>query len=211
VKAMTLYSKRLYFGVDALRLRDAAERVLLRVQGLPPERARVNIDALEHDFGWNPSASPAMVEQLVQSGMLQRLGTNSREFHLTEKFWRCARARIVEPLPRDKAQMILTHLGDVAARFNRDESRNKYEIDSMAVFGQYITTDQELSELSIGVTGRKRLAPARALFGRATVPNEGTDQIRSMLAAHNAFITVSFVRQLNELPRPFSVFFKAEA
>jgi len=38
LKTLTLVTKRLYFGVDALRLRDAAERVLLRVQGLPPER-----------------------------------------------------------------------------------------------------------------------------------------------------------------------------
>jgi hypothetical protein len=208
---MTLYNKRLYFGVDALRLRDAAERVLLRVQGLPPERARVNIDALEHDFGWNPSASPVMIEQLVQSGMLQRLSPHARDFHITEKFWRCARARIVEPLPRDKAQMILTHLADVALRFNRSEARNKYEIETMAVFGQYMSTDDDLSELSIGVTGRRRLPPTRARFGRATVPTEGTDQIRTMVAAHSSFITVSFVRELTELPRPFSVFFKAQA
>jgi hypothetical protein len=207
---MTLYNKRVYFGVDALRLRDAAERVLLRVQGLAPERARVNIDALEHDFGWNPSASAAMIEQLVQSGMLQRLSPHERDFRITEKFWRCARARIVEPLPRDKAQMILGHLGDVAARFNQGESRNKYEIEAMAAFGQYMTTDEDLYELSIGVTGRRRPPPTRALFGRHTVATEGTEQIRTMLAAHSAFITVSFVHKLTELPRPFSVFFKAE-
>lgn len=210
MKTMTLVTKRLYFGVDALRLRDAAERVLLRVQGLPAERARVNIDALEQDFGWNPDASAAMIQQLVQSGMLQRLSPQARDFQVTEKFWRCARARIVEPLPRDKAQMILAHLADLAARFNRAESRNKYEIDSMAAFGAYMSTDDDLAELSIGVTGRRRLPPTRALFGRATVPTEGTDQIRVMLEAPSGFINVSFVRKLTELPRPFSVFFKAE-
>lgn len=210
MKTMTLVTRRLYFGVDALRLRDAAERVLLRVQGLPPERARVNVDALEHDFGWNPSIGAAMIEQLVQSGMLRRLGPHAREFHVTEKFWRCARARIIEPLPRDKAQMLVTHLGELAARFNRLENRNKYEIDTLAVFGAYMSTDEDLSELAIGVTGRRRLPPTRALFGRATVPTEGTDQIRAMLEAPSSFITVSFAHRLTDLPRPFSVFFKAE-
>jgi hypothetical protein len=207
---MTLVTKRLYFGVDALRLRDAAERVLLRVQGLPPERARVNLDALEQDFGWSPGASAAMVQQLIHSGMLQRLGPHAREFQVTDKFWRCARARIVEPLPRDKAQMILAHLGELAARFNRVENRNKYEIESLAAFGAYMSTDDDLSDLPIGVTGRRRPPPARALFGRATVPTEGTDQIRVLLEAASSFVSVSFVRQLTELPRPFSVFFKAE-
>jgi hypothetical protein len=62
----------------------------------------------------------------------------------------------------------------------------------------------------LGVPGRGRPPPARALFGRATVPTEGTDQIRVLLEAASSFVSVSFVRQLTELPRPFSVFFKAE-
>ncbi|HEY1329189.1 MAG TPA: hypothetical protein VGI14_19790 [Casimicrobiaceae bacterium] len=210
MKTMTLVTRRLYFGVDALRLRDAAERVLLRVQGLPPERACVNAEALEQDFGWNPGVVPSMIEQLVQSGMLRRPAPHAREFHVTEKFWRCARARVVDPLPRDKAHMILTHLAEVAARFNRTESRNKYEIETLAVFGGYMSTDDHLSDLSIGVTGRRRPPQTRARFGRATVPTEGTDQIRAMLEAPSSFVVVSFVHKLTELPRPFSVFFKGD-
>jgi hypothetical protein len=209
VKTLTLVTKRLYFGVDALRLRDAAERVLLRVQGLPPERARVNLEALSRDFGWNDSATPAMVQQMIDGGLLQRLSPNAREFGITDKFRRCAHARIVDPLPRDRAQMLLAHLAEIAAEFNRTGARNKYEIDSLAVFNGYLTGDGDLTELSIGVTGRRRPPAERPLIGRATVPTEGTEQIRALLEAPSPFIQASFVPRLAELPRPFSVVFKA--
>ena len=42
MKALTLVTQRLYFGIDALSLRAATGRVLSRVVGLPPERARVS-------------------------------------------------------------------------------------------------------------------------------------------------------------------------
>jgi len=210
VKTFTLVTKRLYFGVDALRLRDAAERVLLRVQGLPPERARVNQDALSRDFGWNESATPDMVQQMIDGGLLQRLSPNAREFGITEKFRRCAHARIVDPLPRDRAQLLLAHLAEIASEFNRTGARNKYEIDSIAVFNGYMTGDTDLTELSVGVTGRRRPPAERPLIGRATVPTEGTDQIRALLEAPSPFIQASFVPRLSELPRPFSVVFKAD-
>jgi hypothetical protein len=210
VKSFTLVTKRLYFGVDALRLRDATERVLLRVQGLPPERARINADALAQDFGWSPGISETMIDQLVQGGLLQRLSPHAREFGITDKFRRCASARIVDPLPRQRAQMLLTHLADLAVNFNRTGTRNKYEIDSIAVHGQYLDGDDNLTELAIGVTGRRRPPAERPLIGRATVPTEGTAEIRAMLQAPSGFITVSFVQKLADLPRPFTVVFKAD-
>ena len=47
----TLVSDRRYFGIDALALRAAAARVVSRVAGLPPERARVRGAFLRQDFG----------------------------------------------------------------------------------------------------------------------------------------------------------------
>lgn len=210
MKTLTLVTKRLYFGVDALRLRDAAERVLLRVQGLPPERARVNADALSRDFGWNESATPDMVRQMVDGGLLQRLSPHAQEFGITDKFRRCAQARIVDPLPRARAQLLLAHVADVAAQFNGTGVRNKYEIDAIAVFNGYMTGDDDLTELSIGVTGRRRPPAERPLIGRATVPTEGTEHIRALLEAPSPFIQANFVPRLTELPRPFSVVFKAD-
>jgi hypothetical protein len=211
VKSFTLVTKRLYFGVDALRLRDATERVLLRVQGLPAERARVNADALAQDFGWSPSLSRAMIEQLVRGGMLQRLSPHASEFGITDKFRRCAHARIVDPLPRSRAHMLVAHIADLAVDFNRTGTRNKYEIDAIAVYGGYMNTGDDLTELSLAVTGRRRPPAERPLIGRATVPTEGTEQIRTMLERLSGFITVSFVQGFQDLPRPFSVVFKADS
>lgn len=210
MKTLTLVTRRLYFGVDARRLRDATERVLLRVQGLPPDRARVNLDALTHDFGWNPATSRSIVEQMIQGGMLQRLSPHAAEFGITDKFRRCAQARIVDPLPRERAQLLLSHLCDIARKFNEAEQRNKYEIDIIAVYGQYMTNEHELTELALGVTGRRRPPVERPLFGRATVPTEGTEQIRQVLVSPSGFITVSFIQKLADLPKPFSVVFKAD-
>jgi hypothetical protein len=210
VKTLTLVTRRLYFGVDALRLRDATERVLLRVQGLPPERARINLQALAQDFGWNPDSCRDLAEQMVHGGLLQKLSPHANEFGITDKFRRCAQARIVDPLPRSRASMILGHLADIAMQFNRTATRNKYEIDAIAVHGDYLRGVDDLSELAVGVTGRRRAAPARALFGRATVPTEGTDQIRALLESTSPILAVSFVQQLSDLPRPFSVVFRAD-
>ena len=211
MKTLTLVTKRLYFGVDALRLRDGAERVLLRVQGLPPERARVNLDALSRDFGWNETASREMVQQMIEGGLLQRLSPNAIEFGITDKFRRCAQARIVDPLPRARAQLLLGHLAQCAEHFNRTAVRNKYEIESIAVFNGYMGGDEDLTELSVGVTGRRRPPAERPLIGRATVPTEGTDHIRALLEAPSPFIQACLVPRLADLPRPFSVVFKADS
>ena len=210
MKSLTLVTRRLYFGVEARRLRDSAERVLLRVQGLPPERARINLAALEHDFGWNPGATRAMVEQMIHGGLLQRLSPHAAEYGITDKFRRCAQARIVDPLPRTRAQLLLSHIADVARKFNEGEHRNKYEIDTIAVFGQYMSNEHELTELALGVTGRRRPPPERALFGRATVATDGTDQMRALLESPSGFITVSFVQKVVDLPKPFSIVFKGD-
>ena len=39
MKSRTLVTERLYFGVDAFRLREATGKVLSRVVGLAPDRA----------------------------------------------------------------------------------------------------------------------------------------------------------------------------
>ena len=40
LKPQTLSARRRYYGLDARHLRDASGRVVSRVVGLPPERAR---------------------------------------------------------------------------------------------------------------------------------------------------------------------------
>jgi hypothetical protein len=206
-----LVTRHLYFGVDAMRLRDASERVLTRVQGQPPERATVGLDTLAQDFRLSVRESLTMVDQMVQSGLLERRGATSDEYAITDKFRQYAQARIVEPLPRQRALLLLSHMPDLAEHFNRTASRNKYEIDALAVYGKYMSREPELAELSIGVTGRRRMPHARAIAGRATVaPTAGHEQIRKLFEELSSFVRVKFFQRQQDIPRPFSVIFRDE-
>ncbi|HEX9302313.1 MAG TPA: hypothetical protein VF959_08195 [Casimicrobiaceae bacterium] len=211
MKALTLVTKRLYFGLDALQLRDATGRVLSRVHGLPPHRATVRLDALEQDFRVTPSASRALADEMVESGLLHRLGPDGYEYGITDKFRQYALARIVEPLPRTRAKMLLDHIADLAGHFNRTATQNKYEIEAIAVFGGYMSLDAGLSELTIGVTGRRRVPARRPSDGRATRFIDGHERIRELFETQSQYVQVSFFRHLQDAPRPFSVIFKSDA
>ncbi len=69
----------------------------------------------------------------MQSGVLERLSPSGAEYGITTRFREIARARIIDPLPRQEAQMIVTHCTELARRFNRTATRNKYEIEVIAV------------------------------------------------------------------------------
>ena len=71
MKQRTLIMHRSYFGIEALRLREGSARAASRIVGLPAERARVNVQHLWHDFGVNPVAGKALIEEFVAQGMLQ--------------------------------------------------------------------------------------------------------------------------------------------
>jgi hypothetical protein len=203
-----LVTRHLYFGVDAMQLRNAAERVLMRVQGQPPERATVGLDTLAQDFRLGARESLAMVDQMVQKGLLEKRSSASAEYAITDKFRKYAQARIVEPLPRGRAQMLLTHMADLAESFNRNAVRNKYEIETLAVYGPYMSKEPELPLLSLGVTGRRRAPSSRPMVGRATAPTEGHEEIRKLFEDLSSFAQVKFFHRLQDIPRPFSTVFK---
>ena len=210
MKTPTLVANRLYYGLDALRLRDSTDRVLSRVVGIPPDRATVALQALAQDFHLGTAASRAVVDEMVQTGLLERLSPSGMEFGITDRFRALAKARVIQPLPRRDAQLLLSHLAEIAGRFNRMAITNKYEIAALAVFGSYMSLDEDLPDVSIGVTGRRRPPAPVPDSGRATRPTEGTDAIRSLFEQQSTYLRVSFFQQLQEVPRPFSVVFRDE-
>ena len=210
IKTPTLVANQLYFGAEAKRLREAADRVLARVVGIPRERATVPLHAIAEDFRLAADASRAVVDEMVSGGLLERLSPGGMEYGITERFRVLANARVIPPLPRGDAQLIISHLGDVATAFNRTAASNKYEIAVVAVFGSYMSLDRDLAELSIAVTGRHRPPAREPSSGRATRPTEGTDAIRTLLQQQSTYVRVGFFRQLQEVPRPFSVVFRDE-
>jgi hypothetical protein len=208
MSSFQLVTRHLYFGINPVHLRSAAERVLTRVIGQPPERATVALDVLAHDFQLSPRQSLSMVEEMVRGGLLERKQPNSDQYTITDKFRQYAYARIVEPLPRSRAQLLVTHMADLAEHFNRTASRNKYEIEELAIYGSFMSREPELPELSIGVTGRRRAPDTRPIVGRATVQTAGHEQIRKLFEELSSFVQIRFFRRLQDVPRPFTVLFR---
>lgn len=209
-KTMTLVAKHLYFGMDPLRLRDAANRVLSRIPDTMTTRATVRLDALVEDFRMTAANSREIVDRMVDDGILTRLSESGADYAITTRFREIARARIIEPLAREQAQMLLTHCVELAARFNRTAVRNKYEIEIIAVYGGYMSRQPDIADLSLGITGRRRTPGQKTLIGRATTPTEGTERIRELFERQSSFIEVKFFKRLTDMPRPFSVVFKSD-
>lgn len=209
MKTMTLVAKHLYFGLDPLRLRDAANRVLDRVPAEAPDAVRVDFGTLVEDFGLTTTSGPGIVDKMVDGGILLPVEGDGGRYALTERFRAVAQARIVEPLPRGDAQTLLTHCAEIAARFNRSAARNKYEIEAIAVYGAYMSRLSDLAELTLGITGRKRAPVMRPLLGRATAQTEGTGSIRAMFERRSSFLHVAFFKRVADIPRPFNIIYRA--
>ena len=97
MKARTLVTQRLYFGMNALDLRTASARVLSRVVGLPPERARVSARSLRQDFGVDTVRGNALVEQFIAEGLVERPTALQADYALTECH---ARRRVLDKASR---------------------------------------------------------------------------------------------------------------
>jgi hypothetical protein len=208
VPPVTLVHRKLYFGIEAMRLRESAARVLTRLHGLPPERAIVKLDALLDDFRIGAAASQTMVEEMVRRRVLLPLAERG-EYAITDRFRELAQAELVEPLTRAKAKMVLDHIAELAWHFNRAAQDNKYEIDALAAFGAYMRLEPDVSDLQVAVTGRHRPPPARPALGRGTRMLKGHEEIRRMIEGQSRFVRAHFVRGLDEVPRPFAVIFKS--
>ncbi|MEP7182888.1 MAG: hypothetical protein ABI886_11940 [Betaproteobacteria bacterium] len=199
-----------YFGLLPQQFREATSRVLARIAGRSPDAATIGLNTLALGFRLSVPASRELADRMVQSGLLKHGDPHSAAYAVTERFRGYAQARIVEPLPREKAQLLISHFGDVARRFNRTAASNKYEIEAIAVHGSYMSRDAGLAELSLGITGRRRHAGQRTAEGRATTPTEGTKELRALFEGQNEFVQVDFYKRVQDAPRPFSVIFQAE-
>ncbi len=207
MKARTLTTDRRYFGVDAMTLRAAAGRVLSRVVGLPPERARVSAEALRNDFGLNTTLGESVVNELVAEGLLLPHRQLRGDYHVHPRFVEFASARVVEPLQRARAKLLLAKAGELAAEFNAESSRNPLAIEALAVFGVYMSREPKLAELPLGIVVRPRPSERRARWGRMHTNADGANELRRRFGEVSSFVRVRIVTNTNALPRPFAVVF----
>jgi hypothetical protein len=207
---LTLTTQRLYFGVDALRLRTAAGRVLARVMGLPPERASVSARALQRDFGVDTVVGRALVDELVAEGMLRPRNEHPGRYRPTERFLELAAARVVDALPRTRAKLLVDQAGELAARINAGWTRNPVEIEAVVPFGSYMSRDDFLDDLPLGVVVRPRPLRQRLMsLRRRQTRSEGIDEIRAAFRELSSFVRVGIVNDLRLLPRPFTIAYHA--
>jgi len=212
MKARTLVTQRSYYGMDPLSLRAATARVFARVVGLPAERARVSARNLHQDFGvGDAAAGQALIAEFVAEGLLDPPNELQPDYGLTDRFVEFAFARVVEPLPRERAKQLLARACELAARINAQWSRNPLEIELVAPFGGYMTRDKHLAELSLGVVVRPRPSSRRARWGRIETKTDGAHDIRAALRDISSFIHVRMVMTRERLPRPFAVAFQDDS
>jgi len=208
MKTRTLVAHHRYYGLEAVQLRTAAGRVLSRVVGLPPDRARVREDHLRHDFAVNTVDGTELLHKLVDEGLLRRHAAASTDYVVTDAFRAIAAARVVEPMARDKARQLVARAAEIASEVNAEWHRNPLEIEAIAVSGSYMSRDRQLADLVLGVVVRHRSAHRRARWGRMANKQAGAQQIREALQALSSFVTVHFVTESAALPRPFAIVFR---
>src|SRR5947209_15639459 len=205
MKTRTLVTRRLYFGVEAMTLRAATARVLSRVVGLPPERARVSRRAVRQDFELDTVIGGALVDEFVAEGLLRPDADVKDDFWLTDRFVEFASARVVEPLPRARAKQLIAKACELAAQTNAEWTRNALEISAIAPFGAYMSRDSLLAELPIGIVVRSRAQSRRARWGNIHGRGDSATELRLAFRELSSFVRVYMVNDLARVPRPFSV------
>lgn len=209
MKARTLIADRLYYGLAPVRLRAATARALARVVGLAPERARISATNLRHDFAVDTVQGEALVNELVADGLLEPPTGQFPGYGLTKNFLELAGARIVEPLPRTRAKQLLGEACALAERINEEDVHNPLMVIAFAVYGDYMSREHQLAELSLGVVVELRPVSRRMRFGRSLRKSEGAHAVRDAFRRLSSFMRVRLVTDVRTLPRPFSLVFEA--
>ena len=208
MRPRTLISHRLYFGIDAVKLRLGSSRVASRIVGLPPERARVSARHLWQDFGVDPAEGQALVEVFLAQGLLKSQGERTDDYVLTERFLEFAAARVVEPLLRSRAKLLVAEAGTLAERINTEWTHNPYEIELVAPFGSYMSRDEQLAELNLGIVLRSRDLARRSRWRRTASKVDGASEIRTAFRKLSSFVAAEVIKDRRLLPRPFAVVFQ---
>jgi len=210
MKPRTLVAHQTYFGFEAARFREAANRVLARVIGLPVDRAQVHERRLREDFAVTTQTGQGLVDDLVRGGLLMPRGERPGEYRLTEKFAEFAYARIIAPLPRSRARQLLERAAKIAANINASWTRNPLEIEMVAVTGAYMSRDEQLGELTLNVVLRNRAQPRTLPWGRRASKAEAAKEIRAEIASVTTFAVVHLLTDRQAVPRPFNVVYNSD-
>jgi hypothetical protein len=205
-KPRTLVTRRLYFGLEAVRLREASGRLMARVVGLAPERANVSAEDLRRDLGVDTEVARTVVDEMVAEGLLRPRDDVPDQYRLTDRFAELAAARVVEPLPRTRARLLVARACDLARAVNADWARNPLVVTAVAPFGAYLAREPHLEVLPLGIVVALRPASRRARFRMLEKP-DGARALRAAFRELSSFIEVRLVTSIRDLPQPCAVVF----
>lgn len=206
-KVRRLVADERYFGVEGRALRAGLENVLARLSAQPDDAPHIDIDTLSKVFQLSGVASLALLRGLVAAGLLQA-GAAGR-YRPTALFRDYAAARVIAPLSRARARLLLERAREVAGEINARWSRNPYRVKIVAVSGSYMSRRRHMPELSLWVVVQRRpFVRARKwkpVLGKA----DALRQIVREICALSSFITVRVVADRDAVARPFSVVFQS--
>ena len=210
MKPRTLVANKYYFGLEPTHLRRGVERVVARVDALPPGKARVNAATLREDFELDMPATLALLHALAGHRLLYPEGERAGDFRLTEKFREFAQAHIVPPLHRAEARELLDKACRLAESMNAMRTRNPLQIDLIAVSGSYMSRSDKIAEVRLWPIVRPRPRMRVPRFQSSMNGAEAARDIRDELCALSAFLVVHVVTDMTAIERPFSVPFRAD-
>jgi hypothetical protein len=144
---------------------------------------------------------------MVADGLFQQPDERQGDFALTERFLEFATARVVEPLPRERARQLLGKVCLLATQINAEWKSNPLEIVALAPFGSYISPDKLLAELPLGIVVRPRSPSRKARWTRTVSRRDGARQIRAAVRELSTFFHIRMVSDPKLLPQPFAVVF----
>ena len=146
----------------------------------------------------------------MSEGLLKPDSEQHGDYRLTDRFLEFAAARVVDPLPRSRAKLLLAEACDLAERINGEWLHNRIEIVAIATYGEYMSRDEKIAELKLGIVVRSREPTWRTRFGRMTTKAQGATEIRNAFRELSSFVRVRLVTEMAILPRPFSVIYQLD-
>ena len=210
MKSRTLVANKYYFGLEPTHLRRGVERVVARVDALPPGKARVNAATLREDFELDMPSTLALLHALAGHRLLYPEGERAGDFRLTDKFREFAQAHIVPPLHRAEARELLDKACRLAESMNTIRTRNPLQIDLIAVSGSYMSRRDKIAEVRLWPVVRPRPRMRVPRFQSSMNGAEAARDIRNELCALSPFLVVHVVTDMTAIERPFSVPFRAD-
>ncbi|MBK6395754.1 MAG: hypothetical protein IPF73_14570 [Betaproteobacteria bacterium] len=131
------------------------------------------------------------------------------DFIVTPRLIEFAAARVVEPLSRAKAKLLVSRACELAERVNREWGRNPLEIATIVPYGSYLSREHRMDELPLALVVRSRPEPRRARWNRMS-KSEGARGLRATFGELSSFVRVRLVTAIDAVPRPFTVAWQSD-